>query len=74
MLNNIENNALNSIALGLIVLIILMLVSATVPTLLLEWLGVPRKVTKNFVGIFALFGFFLWIYLMFYLNLSELIL
>jgi hypothetical protein len=69
MFTNIDNSFTTGLALALLSLIILMAISCLVPTILLEIAGVSRKFTNKFIGLFALLGFFLWIYLMFYLNL-----
>ncbi|MGG0889927.1 hypothetical protein [Cytobacillus horneckiae] len=69
-----ENNIITGMALAIFSLMIVMVVTSVVPVLILDMLRVPRKYSVKFVGIFALLGFFIWIYLMFYMNFYQLFL
>lgn len=72
MLDNVDNGLIDGLAWALGSLFVVMLIACLVPVIILDRIGVPRKFTDKFIGLFGLLGFGFWIYGMFYLNLYEL--
>jgi hypothetical protein len=69
---NIDTSIIDGIAWALASLVIFMTIVTVVPMFVLEKVGVPRKITHNLIGLFALGGLALWLYGMFFLDLQKL--
>lgn len=67
----VDNSTINGLALAIVALFVTMLVFSLVPVLILNGIGISKKITDKFIGFFCLIGFAVWIYLMFYLNFYE---
>ncbi|TYS14289.1 hypothetical protein FZC78_19235 [Rossellomorea vietnamensis] len=72
MFDNIDTSSLDGIAWALFSLVIFVTIIAVVPLVILERLGISKKVINFLVGPIILGGFALWIYGMFYLDLQRL--
>ncbi|WP_078410270.1 hypothetical protein [Priestia abyssalis] len=72
MFDNVDKSVINGLALSLGTLFVTILVFCLVPALILDRIGVPKKIVDSSIGLFGLLGFACWIYAMFYLNLSKL--
>lgn len=71
MFDSLDNSIINGMALAIGFLIVLTSVTTFIPLLILDKIGVPRKISSRFIGIFCLLGLGLWIYLMYYLNFLD---
>lgn len=67
----VDNSTINGLALAIASLFVTMLVFSLIPVLILNGIGIYKKITDIFIGFFCLTGFAIWIYLMFYLNFYE---
>lgn len=70
----LEFNIVTGMAFAIFSLMIVMVLISFVPVLILDMFRVQRKCSVKLVGIFALLGFFIWIYLMFYMDFYQLFL
>ncbi|MEW4290059.1 MULTISPECIES: hypothetical protein [Rossellomorea] len=71
MFEALDTSVFNGLALALATLCIMVLATSVIPVLILENVGIPKKITRNLVGLFCLVGFAIWVYGMFYLDLIS---
>jgi hypothetical protein len=71
MFENVDTSVIKGIAWAVFSCITFVTIVSVVPLLLLQRLGVPRTITYNLIGLFALGGLALWLYGMFYLDLLK---